>query len=259
MAEIMEDKTVAKVSVFEMRVLYVVKIIIVISLVDVLLIFLIQGLARKQFTIYQIQTLLLTCLSIIVASIPVALPLVLQVTMALGAGKMARDFSAVVTSLPALQDISSMSVLCSDKTGTLTTAKITIHAESVWYNGKFTQNDVALYAALASNRDKKEDPIDRSVINHFDKLFGPDGVTECAKFNKVRGVGFNPIYKRVVFEFTHPTLGRVTIAKGLPAKVMDTGDGGADDALDQWVVENFAEMSPEVAKADKDFSKVCPQ
>lgn len=40
---------------------------------------------------------------------------------------------------------------------------------------------------------------------------------------------------------------------------MDTADGGADDALDQWVVENFKEMSPEVHVADKDFSKVCPR
>lgn len=115
---------------------------------------------------------------------------------------------------------------------------------------------MALYAALASNRDKKEDPIDRSVINHFDKLYGPEGLIECAKFVKIRGVGFNPIYKRVVFEFHHPTLGNVTIAKGLPAKVMNTSDGGVDDAKDQWVVENFAEMSSEVEKADKDFSKV---
>ena len=117
MAEIMEDKTKIKVSLFEQRVLFVVKLIIVISLLDVLIIFLVQGISRKEFTSTEIQTLILTCLSIIVASIPVALPLVLQVTMALGAGKMAREFSAVVTSLPALQDISSMSVLCSDKTG----------------------------------------------------------------------------------------------------------------------------------------------
>lgn len=48
----------------------------------------------------------------------------------------------------------------------------------------------------------------------------------------------------------------MTIAKGLPAKVMNTADGGEDDAADQWIVENFKEMSPEVAKADKDFSKV---
>ena len=68
-----------------------------------------------------------------------------------------------------------MSVLCSDKTGTLTTANISIHNDSVWTTEGYTAKDVALYGALASNRDKKEDPIDRSVINHFDTLFGEEG------------------------------------------------------------------------------------
>jgi H+-transporting ATPase len=126
-ADIMKDKTGIKMSVFETRVLLAVKIIICLSLADVLIIFLVQGFARDEFNDF--KKLLLTCLSIIIAAIPVALPLVMQVTMALGAGKMARDFDAVVTSLPALQDISSMTILCSDKTGTLTTARITIHAE----------------------------------------------------------------------------------------------------------------------------------
>ena len=108
---------------------------------------------------------------------------------------------------------------------------------------------------LASNRDKKEDAIDRSVVNHFDKLFGPDGEKKCAEYKKVRSVGFNPIYKRVLYEFEHPKEGRLTIAKGLPAKVMNTKDGGEDDAVDQWQVENYKEMNPEVAKSDKDFSK----
>ena len=236
---IMADKTKEKISVFEMRVLMAVKIIIAVTIIDVIIILLVQGLGRKQFNVNEISTLVLTCLSILIASIPVALPLVLQVTMALGAGKMARDFHSVVTSLPALQDISSMSVLCSDKTGTLTTARITIHAESVWYNGKFSKEDVALYSMLASNRDKKEDAIDRSVVNHFDKLFGPEGEKRCAEYKKVRSVGFNPIYKRVLYEFDHPKDGRLIIAKGLPAKVMNTRDGGEDDAADQWEVENF--------------------
>ena len=122
-AEIMADKKKKKVSVFEQRILDVVKIVIGASVVDVIIIFIVQGAAYGQFSGAGIYINLLTCLSIIVAAIPIALPIVLQVTMALGAGKMAREFSAVVTSVPALQDISSMSVLCSDKTGTLTTAR----------------------------------------------------------------------------------------------------------------------------------------
>lgn len=254
-ADIMKDKTEAKVSVFEQKVLMAVKIIIFLSLVDVLVIFLVQGLARHQFTKTRIQEDLLTCLSIIIAAIPVALPIVLQVTMALGAGKMASEYDSVVTSLPALQDIASMTVLCSDKTGTLTTARISIHAESVWTTGTFSKRDVALYAALASNRDKKEDAIDRSVIQHFDRVFGANGMQLTGEYTRTRNVGFNPIYKRVLYEYTHPKVGKITIAKGLPTKVLDTADGGVDDAADQWVVQDADKLRAIVKKTDLDFSK----
>jgi H+-transporting ATPase len=252
-ADIMKDKATTKVSIFEMKVLFAVKIIILLSILDIVIIFLVQGLARNQF-VSDFNGLLLTCLSIIIAAVPVALPLVLQVTMALGAGKMAREYNAVVTSLPALQDISSMSVLCSDKTGTLTTANISIQREAVWICTGFTDKDLALYGALSSNRDKKEDPIDRSVISHFDKVFGSEGQKVCAEYSKIRIVGFNPIYKRVVAEFTHPQKGKVTIAKGLPAKVLDTSNGGIDDAADQWVVKDLSTIKPIVDQIDKDFS-----
>jgi hypothetical protein len=74
MAEIMEDKTKIKMSLFEQRVLFVVKLIIVASLVDVLIIFLVQGIARKEFTTTEIQTLILTCLSIIALWLPLSPP-----------------------------------------------------------------------------------------------------------------------------------------------------------------------------------------
>lgn len=223
---------------------------------DVLIILLVQGIARRQF--FHPDTVkedILTCLSIIIAAVPVALPLVLQVTMALGAGKMARDFHAVVTSLPALQDISSMTVLCSDKTGTLTTAHITIIAEALWINDGFTRDQLALFGALASNRDKKEDPIDRSVISFFDKHSPPELVAAAALYSKTRSVGFNPIYKRVLWEYSHPELGTVTVAKGLPIKVLDTADGGVDDAADQWKVDGFERLIATVVKVDRDFSR----
>jgi H+-transporting ATPase len=255
-AEIQKDKSHAKVSVFEERVLLVVKVVILTSLVDVLIIFFIQGFAGKLFFRGEVQQVLLTCLSIIIAAVPIALPLVLQVTMALGAAKMATHYHCVVTSLPALQDISSMTVLCSDKTGTLTTAKITIHAESVWANEGFTKDDVVLYAGLASSRDKKEDAIDRSVINHFDKVFGmAKAMAMTAEYTKTRSVGFNPIYKRVLFEYSHPVHGKVTVSKGLPNKVLDTADGGEDEAEDQWTCDRFAELKPIIKKVDFDFSK----
>ena len=75
---------------------------------------------------------------ILIASIPIALPLVLQVNMALGASHLATAYHAVVTSLPALQDIASMSMLCSDKTGTLTTANMSIITDQIFASDGFT-------------------------------------------------------------------------------------------------------------------------
>lgn len=255
-AAIMNDKTSKKVSLFEEQILNAVKIVIFISVIDVIIISLVQGIARNEFQ-KDVRGLIASCLSIVIASVPVALPLVLQVTMALGAGMMARDHNAVVTSLPALQDIASMTVLCSDKTGTLTTAKISIIGDAIWCNvaGNFTKEDVTFYAGLASNRDKKEDPIDRAVIGNFDRTLSPAKLSEAKEFKLVRSVGFNPIYKRVMWVFQHPIHGTVLIGKGLANKVIDTAQGGVDDADDQWCVEGAKQLLPDVQKLDTKLSK----
>lgn len=57
--------------------------------------------------------------------------MVIQVTMAVGAKNMAEK-KAIVTHLTALQEVASMTILCSDKTGTLTTAQITIFPDRTW-------------------------------------------------------------------------------------------------------------------------------
>ena len=77
----------------------------------------IQGFLRDQFSGFasRYDKLIVNSLAIIVASIPIALPLVMHVSMAIGIKDLARVHRAVVTSIPALQDVASMSVLCSDK------------------------------------------------------------------------------------------------------------------------------------------------
>lgn len=273
--DIMKDKAQTRISVFESRVLLSVQIIISVAMVDVIIVFLVLGLRYDYFTGgwstgvpgqggitisgqsgVDIKHDLLGCLSIIVASIPIALPIVLNVTMALGAAKMAREYDAAVTNLAALQDISSMTILCSDKTGTLTTARITISQEEVYVPSpqRFTPEDVALYAVLASNRDKKEDAIDRSVVGYFDKIAGPNGRDKEKEYKKVRNVGFSPIYKRVVFEYEHPTDGKVTVAKGLPTKILNTADGEVDDADDQWVCKDEELIGPSIREKDFELS-----
>ena len=79
---------------------------------------------QVRFRGESVDSTLLVCLSLVVGAVPIALPLIVQVTMALGAARMANHHGAVITHTTALQEIASMSVLCSDKTGTLTTANM---------------------------------------------------------------------------------------------------------------------------------------
>lgn len=254
-ADIAADKASGKqASEFEQKVLRAMAMIIVGAAIITLVIFLLQGIKNNQFTAAMYRKDLLTCLSIIVASIPIALPIVMNVTMSLGAAKMATEFAAVVTSIPALQDIASMSVLCSDKTGTLTTAKMTINHDMVWCNRDFVKKEIAMYAMLSSSRDKKEDAIDRCVVKYFDQVFKSKPPPDFDLYTKTGGMGFNPVYKRVVVDLTHPKLGKVRVAKGLAVKVLDTEHGGKDDADEQWKCHDHEALAAKVAEVDKDFA-----
>ena len=137
-ADVLADKSVRVVSVFQQKTMRIVQIFVVFSLAFVIAVLLVLGIHYDGFK-QDVETTILAALSILIASIPVALPLVLQVNLALGASFLAKEHSAIVTSIPALQDIASMSILCSDKTGTLTTANMSIIRDRIVASGDFTK------------------------------------------------------------------------------------------------------------------------
>ena len=95
-----------------------------------------------------------------VASIPVALPAVLSVTMAIGAERLA-SFKAIVSRLVAIEEMAGMDILCSDKTGTLTKNELTLGDIEPAPN--VTPPDLMEAAALASRRDAP-DAIDAAIL-----------------------------------------------------------------------------------------------
>lgn len=97
---------------------------------------------------------------LLVASVPVAMPTMFTVNMALGSSVLAKQ-GVLVTRLSASEDAATMDVLCADKTGTITMNKLFVE-EEVPLNG-FSQNDVLLYGALAS-KEANQDPIDITFL-----------------------------------------------------------------------------------------------
>ncbi len=118
-----------------------------------------------------------------IASIPVAQPAVLSVTMTVGAMALATK-KAIVSKLTAIEEMAGMDVLFSDKTGTLTKNKITI-AKIAPYD-KFTEKDVLFYAALASLK-KDHDPIDQAIFNMIE-----ESETLSKKIENYKTLKFNP-------------------------------------------------------------------
>ncbi|ACL11527.1 H+-transporting ATPase related protein [Desulfurococcus amylolyticus 1221n] len=100
-------------------------------------------------------------LTLLIASIPIALPAMTTITLALGSVELAKA-GVIVRRLEAIEAGSMMDVICLDKTGTITENRITVR-EVVPLSSEYSEREVLLYALLASEEDSK-DPIDRAVI-----------------------------------------------------------------------------------------------
>jgi H+-transporting ATPase len=111
-----------------------------------------------------IQEALSFTIVILVASIPLAIEIVTTTTLAIGSKELAKH-GAIVAKLSAIEDLAGMSILCSDKTGTLTLNQMMLQEDTPIYVEGVTQETVLLYAAMAAKwKEPPRDALDRLTL-----------------------------------------------------------------------------------------------
>jgi H+-transporting ATPase len=185
-------------------------------------------------------------LVLLVAAIPVAMPTVLSVTMAVGARLLAKK-EAIVTRLSAIEELAGVDVLCSDKTGTLTQNKLTL-GDSFSVNG-IPADQVILDAALASSAEDK-DTIDLAVIS------GLKNDQALKGYQVVHFQPFDPVHKRTEATVKAADGKQFHVAKGAPQVIleMSINAGEVKPAVEKTVNEFAARgfRSLGVARADQE-------
>jgi len=153
----------------------------------------------------------LFALILTVAAIPVALPAVLSVTMAVGAVTLAR-MKAIVSRLVSIEEMAGADILCCDKTGTLTKNQLVAGDPEVV--SATDAGEVVLCAALASRPGVEDDPIDGAVFG----ALGDHGTLDG--YRTVRFEPFDPVRKCAEAEIEFGDE-RFRVAKGAPQVILD--------------------------------------
>ena len=193
-----------------------------------------------------ILTTLQFALVLTVASIPVAMPTVLSVTMAVGARLLAKK-KAIVSKLVAIEELAGVDVLCADKTGTLTQNKLTLGDPFSVNN--IPADQVILYGALAS-RAENNDTIDLAVLGGLkdkDSLKG---------YEVVHFQPFDPVHKRTEATVKAKDGKTFKVTKGAPQVILalsaNAGQvkAAVDKAVNEFAARGFRSLG--VARAEGD-------
>lgn len=224
-----EAKTISH---FQKAVIKIGDYLIVLAAFMVAIIFMVSFFRHESFVDTLQFALVLT-----VAAIPVALPAVLSVTMAVGASVLAKK-KAIVSKLTAIEEMAGMDILCSDKTGTITKNQLTL-SDVIPFEG-FNTDDVLIFGSLSS-REEDKDPIDLAILNKANSI---QTVQEKLKTFSVKDFKpFDPVIKRSEATIITSDNKNYKITKGAPQVILSLIDDNEKQKITEIVNSKVDELA----------------
>ncbi|GMI82000.1 H(+)-ATPase 9 [Hibiscus trionum] len=154
-------------------------------------------------------------LVLLIGGIPIAMPTVLSVTMAIGSHRLSQQ-GAITKRMTAIEEMAGMDVLCSDKTGTLTLNKLTVDKSMVEVFAKDVDKEMLLLLAARASRVENQDAIDACIVGMLgDPKEARQGITEVHFFP------FNPVDKRTAMTYIDSNGSWHRASKGAPEQIIE--------------------------------------
>lgn len=153
-------------------------------------------------------------LVLLIGGIPIAMPTVLSVTMAIGSHRLSQQ-GAITKRMTAIEEMAGMDVLCSDKTGTLTLNKLTVDKTAVEVFAKGVDKDALLLMAARASRIENQDAIDAAVVGVL-----ADPKEARAGIQEVHFLPFNPTDKRTALTYIDREGRMHRVSKGAPEQIL---------------------------------------
>ncbi|XVF48469.1 hypothetical protein PTKIN_Ptkin03bG0192700 [Pterospermum kingtungense] len=175
-------------------------------------------------------------LVLLIGGIPIAMPTVLSVTMAIGSHRLAEQ-GAITKRMTAIEEMAGMDVLCSDKTGTLTLNKLTVDKNLIEVFVSGMDKDTLMLLAARASRVENQDAIDGSIVGMLsDPKEARAGITEVHFFP------FNPVDKRTAITYVDSNGEWHRCSKGAPEQIIELcGLTGALRKKADEVIESYAD------------------
>ncbi|XP_058086177.1 plasma membrane ATPase 1-like isoform X3 [Magnolia sinica] len=175
-------------------------------------------------------------LVLLIGGIPIAMPTVLSVTMAIGSHRLSQQ-GAITKRMTAIEEMAGMDVLCSDKTGTLTLNKLTVDKNMIEVFTKDVDKDSVVLMAARASRLENQDAIDAAIVSMLS-----DPKEARAGIREVHFLPFNPTDKRTALTYLDSAGKMHRVSKGAPEQILNLASNKSDiERRVHAIIDKFAD------------------